>query len=133
MDADAELKEINGKCRHLPEVLAVRVNIYDGMMQVFSKKLALCDPEDVQGWIDWANATRWSESIEAAKSILLEVVKKHPHEPLVYYDLACYECQLGDLLRSMKHLKKAFKQDPEYRIYALEDEDLMPMWMMLED
>jgi len=47
--------------------------------------------------------------------------------------LACYECQLGDIAAAKKYLDKTFRLDPKYRIIALDDDDLMPMWMMLGD
>jgi len=132
LDADAELEQIPDKRRHLPDVLAINLKIYDGMMHVMAKNLVEYDPDNEQWWAALASSTRWAENIEAAKSILLDGLKKHPNEALLYYDLACYECQLGDLPGSMKLLKKAFKLETEYRIYALEDEDLMPLWDLLK-
>ena len=107
LDADTELEQITSKRRNLPDVLAVSLKIYDGMTHVMAKNLVEYDPENVQWWIALGNATRWTENLEAAKSILLDGLKKHPNEAQVHYDLACYECQLGDLPRSMKDLKKA--------------------------
>ena len=55
------------------------------------------DPAEVQWSISLAYATRRAESIEAAKVILLEAVERHPKEPILHYNLTCYECQLGEV------------------------------------
>ena len=51
LDADGELERIDPFCRHLPEVLEVRVQIYSALkkwelVEVVAKKLADYDPED---------------------------------------------------------------------------------------
>ena len=132
LDADAELEQIPDKRRHLPDVLAINLKIYDGMMHVMAKNLVEYDPDDVQWWIALTNATRWTENLEAAKSILLEGLKKHPKEAIIYYDLACYECQLGDLKLAKNYLKHAIKIDKHCHITALDDEDLRPLWGWLK-
>lgn len=62
-----------------------------------ARKLTHYDPDDVQWWISWAYATRRWDSIESAKSILLTALKKLPLVALIPYNLACYECLLGEL------------------------------------
>lgn len=69
-------------------------------------------------------ATRRAESIEAAKRILLEAVEQHPDCALMHYNLACYECQLGELEVAIARLEHALKLDPGMRLMALDDEDL---------
>jgi tetratricopeptide (TPR) repeat protein len=138
MDANEELEEIDPEVRHLPEILAVRLEIYRALqkwelMQVVAKKLSQYDPDEVQWWISWADATRQAESIDAARHILALALNNHPRKAIVHYNLACYECQLGDITAAKKYLDKAFKLDPKYSIVARDDEDLMPMWMMLGD
>ena len=132
LDADAELEQITGKRRHLPEVLGISLKIYDGMMHVMAKNLVEYDTDNVQWWIALANATRWTENLEAAKLTLLEGLKKHPREAQVHYDLACYECQLGDLKLAKNCLEHAIKIDKNCRITALADEDFRPLWGWLK-
>jgi len=135
LDADVELERIDADLRHLPEVLAVRVAIYSGLkkwdlMQSLAKKLAEYEPSNPQWWISWAFATRRAENIEAAKVILLDAAKKHPKEPMIHYNLACYECQLGKLNATKERLERAFKLDRELRLIALDDPDLEPLWFL---
>ena len=37
-------------------------------------------------------------------------------------------CQLGDLESAKRYLKRAFEIDPNWRIAALDDKDLEPLW-----
>ncbi len=132
-DANAELEEIHPADHHLPAVLAVRVGICGGLkewalMQVAAKKLANHDPDEVQWSISLAYATRRAESIAAAKVILLEAVERHPKEPMIHYNLACYECQLGDVEVAVARLQYVFQLEPRFRPMALEDEDLVAVW-----
>src|SRR6266850_1500379 len=76
-DANAELEEIDPFCKVLPEVLEVRLEIYGrtkkwDLMQVVAKRLAEYDPDNPQWVILLAYATRRAESIEAAKTILVD-------------------------------------------------------------
>jgi len=136
MDANEELENIDPEVRHLAEILVVRLEIHRALqkwelMQAVAKKLAEYDPDDVQWWVSWAYATRRAESIDAARHILALAIDIHPRKAILHYNLACYECQLGDITAAKKHLDKTFRLDPKYRIFALDDDDLMPMWMML--
>ena len=78
--------------------------------------------------ISLAYATRRAQSIEAAKSILLEAVERLPDEPMLHYNLACYECQLGDVEVAKARLAHAFGLEPKCRFMALDDADLAPLW-----
>ena len=88
----------------------------------------LHDPENAQWSISLAYATRRAQSIEAARRILLEAVERHPGEPILHYNLACYECQLGDIEVTKARLAHAFKLEPKCRLMALDAEDLAPLW-----
>ena len=57
----------------------------------------------------------------------MEALKTHPEEPTIRYNLACYECQLGDLTVAKQHLNAATKTDTKFRGMALADPDLEPL------
>jgi len=102
-------------------------------MRTVAKKLADNNPEEVQWSISLAYATSRAESIDAAKVILLEAVERHPDEPMLHYNLACYECVLGDVEVAKFRLQHAFRLEPRLRLTALEDEDLGAVWESLRD
>src|SRR5436305_1383609 len=85
-------------------------------------------PDNVQWAVSWAFATRRSDSIGAARLILLEAVEQIPTAAILHYDLACHECQLGDVEVAKARLQHAIKLDPRYREKALDDEDLEAVW-----
>ena len=53
---------------------------------------------------------------------------KFPKEATIKYNLACYFCQTGAIRTAKNYLKKAFELDANYRMNALEDEDLKLLW-----
>jgi hypothetical protein len=57
-------------------------------------------------------------------------LKRFPKNETIPYNLACYECQLGDLEAARDWLRRAMKlKKPEaLKEQALEDQDLKPMW-----
>jgi Tfp pilus assembly protein PilF len=82
----------------------------------------------VQWAVSYAYATRRAESVEAAKEILLDAEPKFPNEAIIKYNLACYCCQTGETKNAKNYLKKAFEIDSTWRIAALDDDDLKPLW-----
>lgn len=138
LDANAELEEIDPEVRHLPEVLDVRLKICSALekwdlMQVVASKLASYDPDHIQWTVSWAFATRRAVGIAAAREILLAAVERHPNAAVLHYNLACYECRLGDVEVAKARLHHAFKLDAKFRLLALDDEDLAPLWDTLGD
>jgi tetratricopeptide (TPR) repeat protein len=133
LDANEELEKIDTCHRDLPEVLVIRLQIYRALekwalMQLVARRLAVNEPDKVQWTVLWAYATRRAESIEAAQRILLEAVERIPKAAIFHYNLACYECQRGDVEVAKARLQHAFNLDPKFRLKALEDEDLQPLW-----
>ena len=132
-EAAAELNNIDPVCLAAPEVLSVRLWVYAGlqdwgMMQSVAKRLRSQDPGNPQWAISAAYATRRAESIQAAKSILMKALESHPDEPTIHYNLACYECQLGNGAVSKEHLIRATKANVKFKAMALDDPDLEPLW-----
>jgi tetratricopeptide (TPR) repeat protein len=97
-------------------------------MATISRRLVECDPNDVEWTISFAFAFRRANSIQAAKDILLKAEPKFPKQAVIKYNLACYFCQLRDLEPAKEYLKRAFEIDPNWRIAALDDKDLEPLW-----
>jgi hypothetical protein len=91
-------------------------------------RLADFQPDDVQWTISLAFATRRANSINAAKQILLNAESRFPNEAIIKYNLACYCCQTQDIETAKSYLKKTFAIDSSWRLKALDDEDLRPLW-----
>ena len=136
LEANTELDKIDPFNRASPEVLALRIAIYRGLekwelMQEIAKRLADFQPDDIQWTISFAYATRRADSIPAAKEVLLNAESKFPKEAAIKYNLACYFCQTGEIQNAKNYLRKAFEIDLNWRMAALEDEDLKLLWESL--
>lgn len=79
-----------------------------------------------------SSATRPAESLDAAKRILLDALEHHPNSAILHYNLACYECQMGELDVAKARVGHAIKLDPGFAMMALDDEDLKPLWEQSE-
>jgi len=135
-EANEELEQIDADVRHLPEVLEIRVRIYSAvkkwdLMQVVARQLAQCDPSNVRWTVLWAIATRRADCLEAARLILINALQVHPGEAILHYNLACYECQLGDIVIAKRRLSHAIDLDKKCKNMALDDPDLEPLWEYL--
>ena len=51
---------------------------------------------------------------------------------MLHYNLACYECQLGDVEVAKARLQRALKLETRMRQMALEDENLRAVWDRFE-
>jgi tetratricopeptide (TPR) repeat protein len=132
-DADAEIERIDPFCRVFPPVLALKLCIYAGLrkwelMQTVAQKMAQHDPYNVQWAIFWALATRQVQSIEAARAILIGALEINPNEPTIHYNLSCYESRLHHFKQARRHLARAIQLDNRFRLIALDEHDLEPLW-----
>ena len=136
LSAEKELEELTPHLRAHPQVLSLRYMICHDASQwdraadlagTLVKRL----PEDCENWVKWAFATRRKigGSIVEAKGILTEAAAKFPAAFLIRYNLACYECQLGNLNEALRWLKQAFDLagPMNVRSMALNDPDLEPL------
>lgn len=136
LDANEQLENVDPFNRAAPEILALRVAIYSGLkkwdlMLEISKRLVEFQPNDVQWTVSFAYATRRADSIEAARGILLNAESKFPKEAIIPYNLAFYECRLGNVESAKDYLKRVFESDRSWRLQALDDADLQPLWESL--
>src|SRR5437867_1564490 len=137
-EANEELEKIDAFLRAAPEILALRIEIYRGLknwelMAELSQRLMEFHSDDPQWPVSLAYATRRATSIEAAKEILLNAESRFPREAIIFYNLGCYSCQLGEIDNAKNYLKQAFEIDPSWRLRALDDEDLKPLWDFVTD
>jgi tetratricopeptide (TPR) repeat protein len=64
---------------------------------------------------------------EAAVRIMEELLAKRPDDPVVLYDVACFESLAGRREDALEHLRQAFERDPSLRKFAADDSDLDPI------
>jgi Flp pilus assembly protein TadD len=136
-EASAELEKIAPQFRSHPEVLAVQFDIHaqaskwDAAAEI-AGTLTQLEPEQPGAWISLAYATRRKPDggISQARAILIQAQQTFPRETIIAYNLACYDCQLGDLDAAKAWLDKACTLGDARKIkhMALQDPDLEPLW-----
>jgi tetratricopeptide (TPR) repeat protein len=136
LEAEEELEKIAPRLREHPAVLSVKYDVHAKAVEwdyaaEIAGRLVKSMPDQPQVWLCLAYATRRKAGggIPDAKQILIEAETKFPAEYLIRYNLACYECQLGNLKSAMKWLKKAIElaRETDIRMMALRDPDLEPL------
>jgi Tfp pilus assembly protein PilF len=136
-DAANEIECISPDQKNSSEVLGVRLEIYRAaekwsLMAVVARELWKRHQDQPVYWNHFAWAVRRAESIESANAILLQAVEKFPEDAMTNYNLGCYTCQLGDLASAKAFVGDAIKLDARFKLLALDDPDLEPLWESFE-
>ena len=132
-EANEEIENLPPEIKNSSYVLTVRMEIYRAMknwklMETVTRELWKRHPDDPIHWNNLAWVVRRSDSIEAANSILLDAEKKFPDDAMTHFNLGCYACQLGYLEAAKIRVGRAIELDSSFKILALDDEDLEPLW-----
>jgi predicted Zn-dependent protease len=134
-EAKRELENLSpGKQDH-PGCLSVRWGIcaaekdWEGALEMAARLITLA-PEEATGWVDRSYALHELKRTQEARDNLLHAVDRFPLSATMRYNLACYECQLGNLAQARRWLEKAFRlgDRDQMKTAALADPDLQPMW-----
>jgi predicted Zn-dependent protease len=139
IEANDELEKIAPEMRLHPEVLMVRYEVYaqekrwDACVFVASTIVKL-EPESSFGWVHRSFALHELKRTKEALNNLLPALEYFPEEITIRYNLACYECVLGNLpqaklrLAETLNLAQSQKCFDEWHSGALADKDLEPLW-----
>lgn len=134
-EANEELERITPKMRAHPDVLCVRWKIYAAAKKweqaaEIAKIISEISPDVPFGFIHMACALHELKRTVEARAVLLPIADKFERNKTIPYNLACYECQLGNLKQAREWLQKAIDLagENDVRIRALEDPDLEPLW-----
>jgi hypothetical protein len=84
-------------------------------------------PESGAGFVHTAFCLHELGQTAAAKSTLLAGESALRNEAVFFYNLACYECALGEIQPAREHLERSFALDEKYREFAEADPDLAPL------
>lgn len=125
-----ELAAVGREDCFAPEVMGARVELHLAMKQWKrvvgdARRLLELDQNNVAAWIALGCALRRTESVGAARDLLLRSERLHgAKHAVIHYNLACYTCLLGDLQAAKAHLAKACTMDSEFKTAARDDPDL---------
>lgn len=134
-EAQAELDCISDTAQGRVEVLAIRWGIlaqfksWEQGVAVATRIVELA-PKEVFGWIHRSYALHELKRTQEAHDLLLPAARLFPKVETIPYNLACYDCQLGDLAAARDWFHRAWKlhDRADLKARALEDSDLKPLW-----
>jgi tetratricopeptide (TPR) repeat protein len=134
-EANEEIENLAPELKTSSAVLGVRLEIYRAaekwsLMEVVARELWKRHPDEPVYWNDLAWAVRRADSIKAAQKILLDASDRFPGDAMTHFNLGCYACQLGDIEQAKTRVGKAIELDAKFKLLALDDPDLEPMWEM---
>lgn len=129
-DAANELEKVAFEDRLTPPVLFCRIKLYMAakqwdMVEAMAKPLVTIPNVDAAVWVHWAYAVRRLRSVSEAKDILLKAEPIYGKTcGMLQFNLACYECVLGNITEARKRLRMACKLDKQFKALALDEPDL---------
>lgn len=130
-DALAELDALPAEERGHPEALDVEWKALAGLRD-WGRALAVAErlldrvPEEIAGWIHRSYCLHELDRTREALDLLEPAYSRFPDDFVVPYNLACYACQLGDLVSAKAWLERALKRGDRRTVkrMALGDDDL---------
>ena len=94
---------------------------------IVSRELYRSAPDKNIGYIHAAFCLHELGANEDARDLLLAGPEALHSEPTYHYNMACYECRLGNLDLARAHLDRSFQLDKKFRQFARTDPDLEPL------
>jgi hypothetical protein len=90
----------------------------------------LCNrwPDELEFWFKTAYCQHELRLTAEARETLLTAPASIRKTAVFYYNLACYETQLGNLTDGKRLLEQSCKIDKRFRQDSLKDPDLQPLW-----
>ena len=113
--------------------ISAHLNLWEQCVTIATSIVELA-PKHVFGWIHRSYALHELKRTSEARDLLLPALKRFPKNETIPYNLACYECQLGDVDAARDWLRRAMKlrKPSELKAQALDDPDLKPLWNEIE-
>ncbi len=137
-EAWLDLERISPGSRAHPDVLEVEYDVFAVQKHwlqatAIANALTQAAPKRAIGWVHQAFALHELKRTEEARDTLKGVLGKFEGDWLIRYNLACYECQLGNNDAALGWLNTAAQlgKRSEIRAMALEDHDLEPLWPVI--
>ena len=113
--------------------ISAHLKLWDECVKIAADIIEIA-PKNIFGWIHRSYALHELKRTSEARDLLQPALKRFPKNETIPYNLACYECQLGDLDAARDWLRRAMnlRKPAELKAQALEDVDLKPMWAEIQ-
>jgi predicted Zn-dependent protease len=128
-DALSELGALPGDAQHHPKVVELRLAIcmqarrWQSALSI-SQELCRVAPQNSTGYIHAAFCLHELGKTAEARDVLLNGPETLHSDPTFHYNLACYECRLGNVEIARMHLDRSVKLDKKFGEIARNDPDL---------
>ncbi len=133
-EAARELRQLTRAGEKHPDVLELRWRLFALTGQwdaalAMARAVITIAPERPTGWIHQSYSLHELKRTDEALQQLLPIANKFPEDSVIPYNLACYACQLGDLLVARDWIQRAVKLlgKAEVKSMAQSDSDLAPL------
>lgn len=134
VEARVELEGISAEHREHPDVLEAWWKVLSEEKNwpgafACGAKLSVILPSRVVGWIAQSFALHELKRTREAYELLHSVVGRFREHFVIPYNLACYQCQLGNKTEALQWLRRAVDMADVQTIreMALDDNDLSPL------
>ncbi len=133
-EAKVELASLPDAHREHPDALEVWWKVFAESKEwaralEIAEKLVLVAPDRVSAWVDRSYALHELKRTREAYELLSPLVEKFRAHFVIPYNLACYQCQMGNYEAAMRWLRCAIEASnvKTIRNMAMEDADLAPL------
>jgi predicted Zn-dependent protease len=128
-DALDEIGSLPADAQREPPALEIRLIVLMhahrwGEAIAAGRALSEAAPDRNAGYIHTAFCLHETGLTTEARELLLAGPESLHNEPTYHYNLACYECRLGNPDLARLHLEKCFALDKKFRDFAKTDPDL---------
>ena len=136
-DANDELENLPTVLKAHPTVLSARLDLLIEMKRwedgaILGSSLFKLWPEECEHYVRTAFCLHEMKQTKEARKTLLGAPEALRDQAVYYYNMACYEAQLGNLAEARRYLDICFEMDKNYRAESLDDLDLAPLWALVE-
>lgn len=131
-EALEEMAALPGEVRTRPELRAMETAILIRQKDwkaalALSRQLCLELPDQPSPWLDTAYCLHELGHTSDARDFLLQGPPVLKNQAVYYYNLACYEAQMGELQAARHYLDQACSMDSDFHQISQDDPDLQPI------
>ncbi len=114
----------------LESTIQIRGGRYEQALEI-SNHLCQISPEHPMPWLDKAFCLHEMHRTSEARQCLLNGPASLKQEATYYYNMACYDAQLGSIDQARHYLERAVSMNAHFLLVSKNDPDLAPLYESL--
>lgn len=92
------------------------------------EKATVLGPDNADAWQNKAGLLAKNNKFDEAIASYDKAVSLAPGQPVFIYNRGCVYCLKGDYAKALADLGKAVSMNPQFKSYAVKDEDFKSLW-----